>query len=110
MTLGEEVVEDYVATRLTLRAHPMALLRHILTPGTPPHESLATGQGPGVGQQHISTFGILPPPTARHPRNVDLFRGAIPDRRFSDARGITRNDHWEANAAEGKPRCSTTRE
>lgn len=33
MTLGEEVVEDYVSTRLTLRAHPVALLRHILTPG-----------------------------------------------------------------------------
>ncbi|MGR3380513.1 error-prone DNA polymerase [Roseovarius indicus] len=36
MTLGEEVVEDYVATRLSLKAHPVALLRHILTP---PHEA-----------------------------------------------------------------------
>lgn len=33
MSLGEEVVEDYVATRLTLRAHPMALIRHMVTPG-----------------------------------------------------------------------------
>jgi hypothetical protein len=33
MSLGEEVVEDYVATRLTLRAHPMALIRHLVTPG-----------------------------------------------------------------------------
>ena len=33
MSLGEQVVEDYVATRLTLRAHPMALLRPMLTPG-----------------------------------------------------------------------------
>ncbi|MEQ8897564.1 MAG: error-prone DNA polymerase [Roseovarius sp.] len=32
MTLGEEVVEDYVATRLSLKAHPVALLRHLLTP------------------------------------------------------------------------------
>ena len=32
MTEGEEVVEDYVAMRLTLRAHPMALLRPLLTP------------------------------------------------------------------------------
>ena len=32
MTLGEEVVEDYVSTRLTLKAHPVALLRNILTP------------------------------------------------------------------------------
>ncbi len=33
MTTGEQVVEDYVAMRLTLRAHPMALLRPFLTPG-----------------------------------------------------------------------------
>ncbi|MDE4174261.1 error-prone DNA polymerase [Phaeobacter sp. PT47_59] len=32
MSIGEEVVEDYVALRLSLRAHPVALLRHILTP------------------------------------------------------------------------------
>ena len=32
MTEGEQVVEDYVAMRLTLRAHPMALLRPWLTP------------------------------------------------------------------------------
>lgn len=32
MTLGEEVVEDYVAMRLTLKAHPLALLRRRLTP------------------------------------------------------------------------------
>ncbi|MEO0939458.1 MAG: error-prone DNA polymerase [Pseudomonadota bacterium] len=32
MTRGEEVVEDYVAMRLTLKEHPVALLRHILTP------------------------------------------------------------------------------
>ena len=30
MTLGEAVVEDYLAMRLTLRAHPMALLRPAL--------------------------------------------------------------------------------
>ena len=32
MTEGEAVVEDYVSYRLTLRSHPLALLRHILTP------------------------------------------------------------------------------
>jgi len=36
MTLGEEVVEDYVAMRLTLRAHPMALIRPRLTPKPEP--------------------------------------------------------------------------
>ncbi|WGW04860.1 error-prone DNA polymerase [Tropicibacter oceani] len=48
MTLGEEVVEDYVALRLSLRAHPVALLRHILTPQG----------GGGTGK------GALPPPRA----------------------------------------------
>ncbi|MFN7225259.1 MAG: error-prone DNA polymerase, partial [Paracoccaceae bacterium] len=32
MTVGESVVEDYIAMRLTLRAHPVALLRPWLTP------------------------------------------------------------------------------
>ncbi|MFW8594005.1 error-prone DNA polymerase [Cribrihabitans neustonicus] len=32
MALGEEVVEDYVAMRLSLKAHPVALIRHLLTP------------------------------------------------------------------------------
>ncbi|NIZ60339.1 error-prone DNA polymerase [Sedimentitalea sp. CY04] len=32
MSLGEEVVEDYVAMRLSLKAHPLALLRDRLTP------------------------------------------------------------------------------
>jgi len=32
MTEGEAVVEDYVSMRLTLRSHPMALLRGVLTP------------------------------------------------------------------------------
>ncbi|GIX12140.1 MAG: hypothetical protein KatS3mg118_0099 [Paracoccaceae bacterium] len=31
-TAGEEVVEDYLALRLSLRAHPLALLRQRLTP------------------------------------------------------------------------------
>ena len=30
MTPGEAVVEDYIAMRLTLRAHPLALLRPVL--------------------------------------------------------------------------------
>ena len=32
MSLGEEVVEDYIALRLSLKAHPMSLLRTILSP------------------------------------------------------------------------------
>ncbi len=41
MHLGEEVVEDYVATRLTLRAHPMELLRSAM-PGLTRHDALVT--------------------------------------------------------------------
>ncbi|KCV81673.1 DNA polymerase III subunit alpha [Actibacterium atlanticum] len=41
MHLGEEVVEDYVSTRLTLRAHPMELLRPSL-PGLTQHSKLGT--------------------------------------------------------------------
>ena len=41
MHLGEEVVEDYVSMRLTLRAHPMELLRPGI-PGLTPHDRLAT--------------------------------------------------------------------
>ena len=36
MSLGEEVVEDYVAMRLSLRAHPLALLRPLLSPASAP--------------------------------------------------------------------------
>lgn len=32
MGLGEEVVEDYIATRFSLKAHPVALIRPLLTP------------------------------------------------------------------------------
>lgn len=39
MHLGEEVVEDYVSTRLTLRAHPMELLRPAF-PGLVTHAAL----------------------------------------------------------------------
>ncbi|MEO1113354.1 MAG: error-prone DNA polymerase [Pseudomonadota bacterium] len=40
MHLGQEVVEDYLATRLTLRAHPMELLRPHIAQLTP-HDRLA---------------------------------------------------------------------
>ncbi|MDP5366202.1 MAG: error-prone DNA polymerase [Paracoccaceae bacterium] len=45
MTLGEEVVEDYVAMRLSLRAHPLALLRPLLTPAPAPRGAPALPQG-----------------------------------------------------------------
>ncbi|OAN69675.1 error-prone DNA polymerase [Rhodobacteraceae bacterium EhC02] len=45
MTLGEEVVEDYVAMRLSLRAHPLALLRPLLTPAPAPRGGPALPPG-----------------------------------------------------------------
>ena len=45
MTEGEEVVEDYVALRLTLRKHPMAFLRPKLTPEGAGQNLLASGRG-----------------------------------------------------------------
>ncbi|RLJ40908.1 DnaE-like error-prone DNA polymerase [Litoreibacter meonggei] len=41
MHLGEEVVEDYVSMRLTLKAHPMELLRPSMS-GLTPHNQLIT--------------------------------------------------------------------
>lgn len=52
MHLGEEVVEDYVATRLTLRAHPMELLRPAM-PGLLPHARLIDATG------RVSVCGLV---------------------------------------------------
>jgi len=65
MTLGEEVVEDYVSMRLTLRAHPLALLRAQLTPGfgvTPDSEPADLRRRLARAQS-----------TRRHPRDVRHF-------------------------------------
>ena len=53
MHLGEEVVEDYVSTRLTLRAHPMELLRPAI-PDLTPHDKL-----PEVPLGRISVCGLV---------------------------------------------------
>ena len=53
MHLGEEVVEDYVAMRLSLRAHPVELLRPML-PGITPHARLAT-----MPIQRVSVCGLV---------------------------------------------------
>jgi len=47
MSLGEQVIEDYLALRLSLRAHPMEILRPAL-PGLVAHADLG-GQGARVG-------------------------------------------------------------
>jgi DNA-directed DNA polymerase III PolC len=49
MTEGEQVVEDYVSMRLTLRSHPVALIRHLLSPGLVPPPDPATRARHGLG-------------------------------------------------------------
>ena len=53
MNLGEEVVEDYVSMRLTLRAHPMELLRPAIS-GLTPHDQLSV-----VPMGRISVCGLV---------------------------------------------------
>jgi error-prone DNA polymerase len=53
MGTGEEVVEDYVSMRLSLRAHPMALLRPSL-PGLTPHGALRTAP-----PRRVSVCGLV---------------------------------------------------
>ena len=53
MHLGEEVVEDYVSMRLSLRAHPMELLRPLI-PGLTPHAELPTAP-----LQRVSVCGLV---------------------------------------------------
>ena len=53
MHLGEEVVEDYVSTRLTLRAHPMELLRPKV-PGLVTHAAL-----PDIALGRYSVCGLV---------------------------------------------------
>ncbi len=53
MNLGEQVVEDYVATRMSLRAHPMELLRPKM-PGLTLHSALAVTQ-----QRRVSVAGLV---------------------------------------------------
>ncbi|SMX46044.1 error-prone DNA polymerase [Actibacterium lipolyticum] len=54
MSLGEEVVEDYVALRLTLRAHPMELLRPTI-PNLTPHDQLTVAPV----KKRISVCGLV---------------------------------------------------
>ncbi|TPW32212.1 DNA polymerase III subunit alpha [Martelella alba] len=53
MNLGEQVVEDYVALRLSLKAHPMELLRARIN-GLTLHSALAT-----TPQRRVSVTGLV---------------------------------------------------
>lgn len=53
MQLGEEVVEDYVSMRLSLKAHPMELMRPQID-GLTPHAALAT-----IARYRVSVCGLV---------------------------------------------------
>ncbi len=67
--MGEQVVEDYVAMRLTLRRHPVALLRHLLTP--------EDGSAPWGRVAQADPAGATPEPGA----SLRPSRGCGPDHR-----------------------------
>ncbi|MEF3047911.1 error-prone DNA polymerase [Pseudotabrizicola sp. L79] len=57
MTMGEAVVEDYLSMRLSLRSHPMALLRPVLTPAN-------TAEPPwGASSPHAAALPRMGAPT-----------------------------------------------
>ena len=58
MHLGQEVVEDYVAMRLSLKAHPMELLRPAMT-GLTPHDALPEVPLGPMAQRPISVCGLV---------------------------------------------------
>jgi DNA-directed DNA polymerase III PolC len=59
-TLGEAVVEDYAALRLTLRAHPIALVRHLLTAGfAPAQPRLAEAEAPPAAEGWRAIPGLV---------------------------------------------------
>jgi DNA-directed DNA polymerase III PolC len=59
MTEGENVVEDYVSMRLTLRTHPLALIRDRLSPGIDPR-LLAEPPAPRADEKPCKAFDAPP--------------------------------------------------
>ncbi|MGR3434233.1 MAG: error-prone DNA polymerase [Shimia sp.] len=72
MTEGEEVVEDYVAMRLTLRKHPVAFLRHRLTPGM--------GEVPEISEVGLARDALA----ALDPGRTEMWDRAKPERIVPD--------------------------
>ncbi len=70
MTLGEEVVADYTALRLTLRAHPMALIRDRL--GPPPTQPQAAGRSSAAVTSRDQSPSIAQSPSANLARSPGI--------------------------------------
>jgi len=87
MTEGENVVEDYVSMRLTLRTHPMAFLRPRLTPAAPRGPVSGSASGPRGGaapappgyfnQMETGTGSVGPAVQAGTPMTVQV-EAALP--------------------------------
>jgi len=67
MTEGEEVVEDYVSMRLSLRTHPVGLIRHRLTPGMGERPKLS------LVSDDIPVLTKIANVRPMHPRNLAVF-------------------------------------
>ena len=80
-TLGEAVVEDYASLRLTLKAHPVALIRHLLTAGF---------EGAGEGEPEEEDMGH-----------------AIAAEGWGDVRTVTRDEWWGPDPERGGLRCES---
>ncbi|MEL6914493.1 MAG: error-prone DNA polymerase [Pseudomonadota bacterium] len=78
MTEGEEVVEDYVAMRLTLRKHPLAFLRHRLTPGM--------GEAPALSEVGLARDHWQ----ALQPGRTEMWDRAKPERSVPDVSPMRR--------------------
>jgi error-prone DNA polymerase len=75
MTEGEAVVEDYVSMRLTLRAHPVALIRHRLTPGMGQGPVAAVAVGKGVAQGGKSQLQQVGADLQSNSQNLKIISG-----------------------------------
>ena len=88
MTLGEEIVADYTALRLTLRAHPMALIRPRLeAPAARP----PSGRGPSAGScepRRLDSAGRCGKTARRRSPHGREAADPLPARRLRRARGL----------------------
>jgi hypothetical protein len=79
MTEGEEVVEDYVAMRLSLRAHPLALLRAALSPPqAAAREAMGEAGGEAGGEVRGEVRGATVPGPAAPTRASALVLAQTP--------------------------------
>ncbi|MGG7567229.1 error-prone DNA polymerase [Rhodovulum sp. DZ06] len=98
MTPGEAVVEDYVAMRLSLRAHPVELLRAVLTP--PPGGAAPLGGVEPPRAAAAGAAGRAPgAPVAPTPRRKSTERATTPAEAFPAPAGSAGAAHFSGAAS-----------